>query len=546
MEAKHEIPFSDERSNDSGKHKRGHRVSGRYHIYKGDFITAFTRGSLVIIGILLQFLVILLSSLILLRYSFILYIALELIGVIFAVNIVYGSESYRYFWLVIILLFPGIGLFLYLFWGRRFVTAASRRRMLQSIDAAQERLPDTGEMLTALEESGNTQLACARYLLQEGIPLYQNTAVRYYPLGDDMAEDLFRDLRSAKRRIWLEFFIVLGGEIWDEIEAILREKVKEGVDVRLLIDDIGSIRMINRAFKRRMKECGIKLCIFAPIHKDLTKLSLNYRNHQKALIVDCNVAYTGGINLSDEYFNLYPKYGHWKDTAVRLEGDAVASLSAMFVGVWNYTAGKNDDYRIPLETVSVCPSCEEGKSNGGWLQPFYCGPLKDKHNNADMVYQSIIRHARKYLYITTPYLVLDRAISDALIRAAKCGVDVRIYTPRHYDKWYVYRVTEGNYGRLLREGIRIFEYVPGFIHAKNLVADDECAICGSINLDYRSFYFHYECATVFYGGQTVLDIKEDIRNTEKICEEILLEKWSKRPPYRKLLSRFLSFFAPLF
>jgi cardiolipin synthase len=295
-----------------------------------------------------------------------------------------------------------------------------------------------------------------------------------------------------------------------------------------------------------MEELGIHLAIFAPIHKDLTKLSLNYRNHQKIVVVDTSIGYTGGINLSDEYFNIYPKYGHWKDTAVRLQGEAVASLAATFTAMWNYTVGSDMDARILSSAVGRCPGCALEEENGGFVQPFYGGPVKARHNNADMVYQSIMRHAKRYLWITTPYLVLDRAIADTLIRAAKSGVDVRIYTPRHYDKWYVYRVTESNYGKLLREGIRIFEYVPGFLHSKNLVTDDDCAICGSINLDYRSFYFHYEYATVFYGGSTVAGIKADMEATETICEEILLERWIKRPIYRKILGRILRCFSPLF
>lgn len=537
--------LAEEAENDEA-HLRGHRVTGRYHMYKGDARTAFTRGSLVIIAIILQFLVMLLGSFLMLRYALLLYTILEVIGVVFAIYIVYDSESYRYFWLVIILLFPVVGLFLYFVWGSRLVTYSSRKRLTRTIGEAQKGLPDGKAELLALEESQNGQLACARYLTSEGIPLYRNTAVRYYALGDDMRASLLSDLKNARTRIWIEFFILLNGRVWEEVEAILARKVKDGVDVRILIDDVGSIRQINRAFKKRMKELGIRLCIFAPIHKDLTKLSLNYRNHQKALIVDDRIGYTGGINLSDEYFNIYPKYGHWKDTAVRLEGEAVASLAAMFVGMWNYTAGKHVEDRIDPDTVRVAPPCEEGAGNGGFVQPFYCGPLKTRYNNADMVYQSIMRHAKRYLWITTPYLVLDRAMEDTLIRVAKSGVDVRIYTPRHYDKWYVYRVTEASYGKLLRAGVRIFEYVPGFIHAKNLVVDDECAICGSINLDYRSFYFHYENAAVFYGGRTVGDIRRDMEETEKICEEILIEKWKKRPVRRKLEARLLRFCAPLF
>ena len=528
------------------RHDRGHRISGRYHIYKGDVVTAFIRGALVIVGILLQVAVILLLSLLFLRYAIAFYLLIELIGITFAIHIVYDSESYRYFWFVIILLFPVVGLFLYLFWGSRLVTLRSRKRLRSAIARTECHLPSDSEAMQRLEKEKHGQVACARYLSGEGIPLYRNTEVRFYSLGDDMREDFLSDLRSAKERIWIEFFILLNGEIWETVEEILAERVRAGVDVRILIDDVGSIRQINREFRAHMEALGIRLAVFAPIHKDLTKLSLNYRNHQKIVVVDTGIGYTGGINLSDEYFNIYPKYGHWKDTAVRLQGEAVASLAATFTAMWNYTVGSNTDARILSSAVGRCPGCAPEAENGGFVQPFYGGPVKARHNNADMVYQSIMQHAKRYLWITTPYLVLDRSISDTLIRAAKSGVDVRIYTPRHYDKWYVYRVTESNYGKLLREGIRIFEYVPGFLHSKNLVTDDDTAICGSINLDYRSFYFHYEYATVFYGGSTVVDIKADMEATETLCEEILLERWIKRPIYRKMLGRILRFFSPLF
>lgn len=514
-------------------------------MYKGDVYTAFLRGSLVIVGIILQFFVMLLLSLLMMRYSVLLYLLIELVAVIFAVYIIYTGESYRHFWLVIILMLPVVGMFMYMMWGSRVVNARSRRQLCSCIEEAKGELPRDNALLSSPEMEKNGQRACARYLSLEGLPVYGGTNVRYYPLGDDMRADFLADLRGARERIWMEFFIVLGGEVYDEVEAILAEKVKEGVDVRLLIDDVGSIRLINRAFKKRLKRLGISLGIFAPIHKDITKLSLNYRNHQKIVVIDKNIGYTGGINLSDEYFNIYPKYGHWKDTAVRLEGEGTASLAAMFMGMWNYTMGKNRDARIPAEEIGP-PVGVAADPDASLVQPFYTGLLKVRYNNADMIYQALMRHAKEYLWITTPYLVLDRVTTDTLIRAARSGIDVRIYTPRHYDKWYVYRVTESNYGRLLREGIRIFEYVPGFIHAKNLIVDGECAVCGSINLDYRSLYFHYECGAVFYGGKTVEEIRADFLATEKLCEEIVLDKWKRRKPGNKLASRILRFFSPLF
>ena len=513
-------------------------------IYRGDLYTACFRGLIALFGVALQISVMLLLSLLVLRYTLLLYFILEIVGIFFGLYLVYDGELYRFFWLVLILVLPVIGLFFYFVWGSRFVNRTSRKRLMRSLALSKERLPDGEASFLSFEREKHNQIACARYLKREGLPVYQNTSVRYYAVGDAMKDDLLKDLSAAKKRIWLQYFIIFGGRVWDSIEEILAKKAKAGVDVRLLIDDVGCMRMINRSFRHRMKEKGIRLNVFSPIHRDVTKLAMNYRNHQKILVVDNDIAYTGGINLSDEYFNLYPRYGHWKDSAVRLYGEGAQTLAGIFVAMWNYTTDKRIERISFSEALSLQTTPQEG--NGGYLQPFYCGPLKRRHNNADMVYQSVISHARDRVRISTPYLILDRSMRETLCRVARSGVDVRIYTPRCYDKWYVHRVTEENYGRLLSEGVRIFEYLPGFIHAKNLLADEDCAICGSINLDYRSFYFHYEDAVIFYGGNTVSEIDADFCETEKKCEEITLEMWRMRPWYRKALSWILKFCSPLF
>lgn len=516
-----------------------------YRGYRGDAYTAFFRGMLALCGVGLQIAVMLLLSMLVLRYTLLLYLLLEIIGIFFGLYLVYDGESYRFFWLVLILLLPVVGLFFYFMWGSRFVNMKSRHRLMRSIRLAEECLPNGEEAFFSLLSSGHAQIAVARYLKREGLPVYRNTAVRYYALGDDMKDDLLRDLRAARERIWLQYFIIFGGKIWGAIEEILEGKVKEGVDVRLLLDDVGCMRMLNRAFRRRMAEKGIRLNVFSPIHRDLTKLAMNYRNHQKILVIDRDIAYTGGINLSDEYFNLYPKYGHWKDSAVRLQGEGALTPAAIFVAMWNYTTDRRIG-RIPPKEALAHTVEEQKAGNGGYLQPFYCGPLKRRHNNADMVYRSLISHARYEIRITTPYLVLDRSMRETIASMARSGVDVRIYTPRHYDKWYVHLVTEASYGRLLQDGVRIFEYLPGFIHAKNMIVDRDCAVCGTINLDYRSFYFHYEDAVIFYGGETTKEIYADFVKTEALCEEITYDMWRTRPLYRRFLSWLLKFCAPLF
>ena len=314
--------------------------------------------------------------------------------------------------------------------------------------------------------------------------------------------------------------------------------VQEGVEVRLLFDDFGTLRINTHAFRKDIRNRGIEMSIFNPIHRGVTKMSFNYRNHKKITVIDGNIAYTGGFNLADEYANYIERFGHWKDSGIRLCGDGVYSFTCFFLDMWrvaNKSAEINDvDYRPDIHLL------EEG-----YVQPFMGGPHRNPHNPTEGAYTRMINKARDYIYITTPYLVLDQSMREDLTSAALSGVDVCIIVPKIYDKWYVYMVNVSNYGKLMEAGVHIYEYQPGFIHAKNVIADDECAICGTINTDYRSFYLHYECGVFLSEMDAIKDMKADFLKTLEQCEEMDLVTWSKRPVGNKIMQAALKVLSPL-
>ena len=347
---------------------------------------------------------------------------------------------------------------------------------------------------------------------------------------------MIRDMKQAKRFIFIEYFIIDDGILWSTIYEVIKEKVREGVEVRVLYDDLGSIVTVPNHFVKQLENDGIKVTAFNPVHKYISRFYLNFRNHQKIVVIDGNIGYTGGANLADEYANLYEKHGHWKDTAIRLEGEAVWSLTVTFLQLWQSENLVEEDYSKYRPTTGI--------KGDGYYQPFSDSPVSRK-NIAEIMYRQVISSARKYVYITTPYLVIDDTMINELCLAALTGTDVRIITPKVYDKWYVYMVTCSNYRILLEAGVRIFEYTPGYMHAKMIISDDDNAIIGSINMDYRSFYLHFENGVWICGSPVIQDIKEDILRTMAQCEEIKLEKWNERPWYKKVGELFFRIFAPL-
>lgn len=496
------------------------------------------RGVTVGISFFLQIGLMIFLAMYIMRYSIIAYFIFEIVSVITVFALVNNAEAYKMSWIVIILVLPVSGLFLYFMWGRKRVNSSYFRRS-REIDALMvKNLRQNEEIVQDLERQHPNKVQISRYLRKEGFPIYNNTHATYFGLGEKVLEAMLEDLKQAKKFIFMEYFIVSDGKVWSDILEVLTRKVKEGVEVKLLFDDFGTLRINTQAFRRDLKSRGIEMSIFNPIHRDMVRMSFNYRNHKKITVIDGNIGYTGGFNLADEYANYIERFGHWKDSGIRLYGDGVYSFTCFFLNMWrivNKNVRINDaDYRPQAHVFQE-----------GYVQPFMGGPHRNPHNPTEGVYTRMINKARDYIYITTPYLVLDQSMRDDLTSAAQSGVDVCIIVPRIYDKWYVYMVNVSNYGKLMEAGVHIYEYKPGFIHAKNVIADDECAICGTINTDYRSFYLHYECGVFLSEMEAVKDMKDDFLRTLEECEEMDLAHWSKRPIGNKVMQAALKVLSPL-
>ena len=333
----------------------------------------------------------------------------------------------------------------------------------------------------------------------------------------------------------MEYFILSEGEVWQNIFAILKERVSHGVEVRLMYDDLGSASSLPEDFLRETREAGIDVVAFNPFRPRLDGF-VNSRDHRKICIIDGVMAYNGGTNLADEYINLTHPYGHWKDTAVCIQGDGVWSFTLMFLEMWRFATRLKEDY---LKYQAACTQGEDG-----FVQPYGANPLHNTQIAAN-AYLNIINRAENYVYIATPYLILDNETVTALRLAARSGVDVRIITPGIPDKKLVFWVTQSFYKTLLEAGVRIYEYTPGFLHAKMFVADDTVATVGSANMDYRSLYLHFECCTAFYYSSVVKEVKEDMMQTMGLSHEVTLEEVRKTSNIKRFIQALLRMYAPL-
>ena len=354
----------------------------------------------------------------------------------------------------------------------------------------------------------------SRYVAKFGpYPAWRNTAAHYFSCGEEMYPQLLADLDKAEKFIFLEFFILRSGKMWDGVEQILRRKAAQGVDVRLIYDDFGSLLGLPSDFVIRMEKAHIRCIPFNPV-VPLVSLVMNHRDHRKIVVVDGNVAYTGGVNLADEYINAEQRFGYWKDAAIRLEGAAVWNFTVMFLNVWNAFRPQETDYTAFAPTR--LPAVQDGV-----VQPYADSPL-DEEPLAETVYLDILSQAQRYVYIYTPYLAVGEEMLDALKNAAKRGVDIRLVLPGIPDKKLVFRLTRSYYVPLLRAGVRIYEFTPGFLHAKCYVSDDRAAVVGSINMDYRSLFLHFECGALLLYNSQVIALRDDVLRTLPECREVQL------------------------
>lgn len=449
-----------------------------------------------------------------------------------------SNPGYKIGWLIIVLGLMPFGSLAYLLLGGNHLSGFNQRRLRTMERKIRKNLgPECGRSASLGELMGESSARMARYLEQTTCcPVYGNTRTRYYPLGDVCYEDILEALRGAERYIFIEYFIIEEGKLWNSILDILKEKARQGVEIRVIYDDIGSIATLPSDYPSRLELLGVHCRVFNRF-MPVVSLRQNNRDHRKYMIIDGRVAFTGGINMADEYINVKPRFGHWKDSAIRLEGDAVWSMTVSFLAMWDFTNSEEEHF-TPFR-----PEPAQGGVQG-YVQPYHDCPW-DNEPVGQSVYLDLIYRAQRYVYITTPYLVIDYSLTMALTAAAKSGVDVRIITPHIPDKKTVFEMTRSHYEELLEAGVQIFEYEPGFIHAKNFVVDDLWATVGTVNLDYRSMFLHFENGVLLYGTPSVEDIREDFLDTQTKSLLVTLEDCRSISLPHRLFRDLLRLFAPL-
>ena len=425
------------------------------------------------------------------------------------------APEFKISWMILFMLMPVQGGLLYLMWGNKRPAIPLRRRMER---AEAELAPlRTGDPAARAELARrDPRLAETADYLQNyaASPVFGGTAVRYYPVGDVMLPDMLADLQTAQHSIFVESFIIGMGEMWGQIHEILRQKAAAGLDVRVIYDDAGCLSLLPHNYVDLLRADGIRAFSFNRCVPVLN-LVLNNRDHRKIMVVDGRIAYTGGVNLADEYINKVTRFGHWKDSGVRLEGPAARSYANVFLTFWRaHFPDETSDYDKLLPQVApVAPT------GGTLVQPFADSPV-DREVVAKNVYLEFINQALHSLRICTPYLILDNDLLTCLRLAAKRGVDVRIYTPGVPDKKTIYQLSRSYFPHLLKAGVKIYSYAPGFLHAKTWLIDDRAAAVGTVNLDYRSLYLHFENSTVLYGGEVLSDIRRDLDGIESVSRRL--------------------------
>ncbi|MDD6772012.1 MAG: cardiolipin synthase [Inconstantimicrobium porci] len=450
------------------------------------------------------------------------------------------NTSYKLAWVIAVLGLPVGGVILFLIFGKSNLSKEFRIKTEDIYNKTIKFLKQDDSIREEIRQMDMNVAKQSEYITRtSAFPIYKNTFTQYLSPGEVKFEKIIEELKKAKHYIFIEYFIIEEGFMWDSVLDILIKKVREGVDVRVIYDDFGCICKLPHHYDEKLRELGIKCVVFNPVTPVVT-VRHNTRDHRKILVIDGHTGFTGGINLADEYINRVERFGHWKDASIMLKGDAVWSLTVMFLQTWNFYNNFIEDYdNYRPEKFKV----EEIESDG-YVQPYGDSPL-DNERLGEFTYLNMINRAKDYIYINTPYFIVDNEITTALELAAKSGVDVRIVTPCVPDKWYVHILTRSYYEQLISVGVKIYEYTPGFIHSKTFVCDDELGVVGTINLDFRSLYFHFECGIWLYKTKSVMEIKEDFLKTLDVCHEVTLEECRNVKWYIRIIRSFLRVFAPL-
>ena len=451
------------------------------------------------------------------------------------------SPEYRMSWMLVVLIIPVLGGLLYLLFGNKRQSEKERMIKMNYQKLINDRWDDvTGVALpiSSLEDTENRNLA--KYLnVYTNAKLYSDSSVTYYPQSDDVFLPFLNELKNAKKFIFLEFFIYEKGIFLDRMLEILRQKISESVEVYLMYDDIGSAFTLPANFVSKLSLMGIKAVCFNPI-KPRVNQRLNYRDHRKMCIIDGNTVISGGLNIADEYINRKIRFGHWKDNAFVIHGAGVWNYTLMFMQLWNFSCPVNYVFHNYYKYAPVAPFPKDKI----YIQSYGDGPFAEDRV-AENAYLALINSSKDFIWISTPYLILDSAMQNALIFAAKRSVDVRIITPAVPDKKLVFEVTRSNYYSLVENGIKIYEYLPGFIHSKMIVCDDKRAILGTTNMDFRSFFLHFECATVLYENSVINEIKNDFLNTFEYCEQVPVDYRKSVSRIRRIFRGFIKAVAPM-
>lgn len=460
------------------------------------------------------------------------------VGMIFYLFNCSMDSSAKLTWLIVITIFPIPGTFLLWFTRADMGHGFIRQRFIHLVNETHDKIPQNQEVISQPEliSSGTDDLC--RYVNITGCyPIYDNTSTEYFSCGEEKYAIMLKELEKAEKFIFMEYFIIDEGEMWTNILKILKKKAQQGIEIRVMYDGMCEMSSLSYNYSHRVRKLGIKCKAFSPI-RPLISTYYNYRDHRKILVIDGKVAFTGGVNLADEYINRRERFGHWKDAAIMLRGDAVNSFTLMFLQMWNISEHEPQWDEWLINTSEKIPDAK------GYVMPYGDCPL-DGEKVGENVYIDILYHAKNYVHIMTPYLILDGEVENALEFAAKRGIDVKIILPGIPDKKAAYSLAKTHYKSLVKAGVQIYEYTPGFVHSKIFVSDDIKAVVGSINLDYRSLYHHFECAAYMYDTECIPSVEKDFCETLKKCRKVDENSIKNEKLFYKVAGSILKPFAPL-
>lgn len=502
------------------------------------FKIVFSRTIIIFLSILIQAAILFGNFFLLGRYWAYTYGGMTVLGIVVLIYLINKEDlpEFKIAWVIPICSLPVFGTIIFLFVDKNFGSRRLKKEMNKIIESTKQYMQQKEIVLKELSAEDDASGKIAFYLGNTaGYPVYRSGENTYFRLGEDKWQDMLAELKKAEEFIFLEYFIVEPGIMWDSVLEVLQEKAQSGVEVRFMYDGMCSLLLLPYNYPAKMEKRGIKTKVFAPLVPMLSTHQ-NNRDHRKILVIDGKVAYTGGVNLADEYINKRDRFGHWKDVAVKITGEAVDSFTMMFLRNWDIRGAQGDyDKYLHRQTVD---------RTQGFVIPYGDGP-DNGENTAEKVYLDILNTAKEYVHIMTPYFIVDSTFLMMLKHAAERGVEVKMILPHIPDKKYAFAIARTYYPTLLASGVQVYEYTPGFVHAKVFTSDACRAVVGTINLDYRSLYHHFECGAYFYGNPVVADMEADFQDTLKQCQAVTCEYYKSLPVFSRIFGHVCNVMAPL-